>query len=1096
MTASEFKKKWARYQGKETSGYAEHFTDLCRLLGQPTPNEADPSGAESFCFQKRVVKDAELFDLDETPDAVEPAGRGFADVWKKGCFAWEYKGKKKNLDEAYRQLLRYRESLLNPPLLVVCDFDRYIIKTNFNGTVQEVHEFTNRQIDDPKILKLLRDVFTNPDYLRPLRTTARVTEELAEKIAAVARSLQGRESVELEDAFTRRELRVAQKKNLRIARFLNRIVFCFFAEDTGLLPKHLFSEIAKVGLEDKQRFTESLEELFRVMAGGGRFGKDKIRCFNGHLFEDATVFELTDDEIRRLADAAESDWQFIEPGIMGTLFERALDGEGHLRAQLGAHYTSEADIKTLVEPVLMAPFRQEWKELREEVRQIHVSALRNPRPPGQKLFATVTGFKPYSTTLQYNMLNKFVERLADIRVLDPACGSGNFLYVSLQLLLGLEKEVISFGTEIGVPVEHRVGVGQLKAIEINPYAFELAQVSVQIGFLQWRRDNGFDNDRTPVLQVLDGFQNEDALLVPHFRTKAKTLKEAQAGEHKRDDALKFYTEREWPKCDVIVSNPPFLGGSKLWKELGRYYQQELWRVYENRVPGAADLCCYWFEKSREQIEQGKCKRAGLLATQGIRGGANREVLKRIKETGDIFFAVSDRDWILDGANVHVSMVGFDDGTEKQRRLNGVEVQDINANLTVHADTTEAAPLLANHRVSFQGSQKIGPFDISASTALEWLAMPNPHGRPNSDVLRPSRNGIDLTRRSRDSWMIDFGTEMSIEEASLYEKPFQYALEFVKPERDKNNRVAYRKYWWRHGEPRVAMRAALASLDRYFATPEVAKHAVFSWLRSEMLPDKQLIVIASCDDYFFGVVHSRFHKVWALAQGTQLREKESGFRYTPTTCFETFPFPFPDDLQPPAAPPVKPPPKPRKPEPDRFYAENLAAKNYYMGKEEPPPYGGSHKTPDDHRAAIAAAARELNELRENWLNPPEWTVETILEFPGSASGPWARHVVKPDKNGIGTVRYPRLEPRDAGCAAKLKKRTLTNLYNERPAWLDLAHKKLDAAVAAAYGWPADLSDEAILDKLLALNLERAAEEAKAAKEKRPKTSREKTGDEMI
>jgi len=680
MTAAEFKKKWSRYQGKEMSAYQEHFDDLCRLLGQPTPAEADPSGNEFFCFQKRVVKDAEFFDLGGTPDAGEPTERGFADVWKKGCFAWEYKGKKKNLDEAYKQLLRYRESLQNPPLLVVCDFDRYIIKTNFNGTVQEVYEFTNKQIDDPKVLTRLRAVFTDPDFLRPLRTTARVTEELAEKIAAVARSLQGRESVELADAFTRRELQVAQRKNLRIARFLNRIVFCFFAEGTGLLPTKLFSEIGKLALESKQQFTESLEELFRVMCKGGMFGSRKIRQFNGHLFEDSTVFELTDEEIRLLADAAESDWQFIQPGIMGTLFERALDGEGRLRAQLGAHYTSEADIKTLVEPVLMAPLRREWELLREEVREIHVSVVRTPRKPGQSLYATPTCFKTHSRTLQHNKLKRFVERLAGVRVLDPACGSGNFLYVSLQLLLGLEKEVISFGTEIDVLVEPRVGVQQLKAIEINPYAFELAQVSVQIGYLQWRRDNGFDNDRTPVLQVLDGFQNEDALLVPHFRSKAKTLNEAQAGEHKGDNALKFYTEREWPECDVIVSNPPFLGGKLIRRELGNSYVEALFENLGKRVPPEADLCCYWFEKARQQIEHGKCRRAGLLATQGIRGGANREVLNRIKRTGDIFFAESDRPWILAGANVHVSMVGFDDGAEKRRVLDSKTVAEISPQL--------------------------------------------------------------------------------------------------------------------------------------------------------------------------------------------------------------------------------------------------------------------------------------------------------------------------------------------------------------------------------------------------------------------------------
>jgi hypothetical protein len=306
MTPAEFKTKWAKVSAKESAAYQSHFDDLCRLLKLPTPLEADPKG-EFFCFQKRVVKDVELFELHETPDAGEPTERGFADVWKKGCFAWEYKGKKKNLDEAYKQLLRYRESLLNPPLLVVCDFDRYIVKTNFNGTVQEVHEFTNDQIDRPENLRILRALFTDPEFLKPQRTTAQVTRTLAEKFAQVAVSLQKRESAEYADARTREEFRVEQKKNLRIARFLNRLVFCFFAEDTGLLPKNLFSEIAKIGLENKDRFIETLQRLFRVMAKGGNFGKDKIRYFNGHLFEDSTVFDLSDDERRLLAEASEAD---------------------------------------------------------------------------------------------------------------------------------------------------------------------------------------------------------------------------------------------------------------------------------------------------------------------------------------------------------------------------------------------------------------------------------------------------------------------------------------------------------------------------------------------------------------------------------------------------------------------------------------------------------------------------------------------------------------------------------------------------------------------------------------------------------------------
>ncbi len=219
-----------------------------------------------------------------------------------------------------------------------------------------------------------------------------------------------------------------------------------------------------------------------------------------------------------------------------------------------------------------------------------------------------------------------------------------------------------------------------------------------------------------------------------------------------------------------------------------------------------------------------------------------------------------------------------------------------------------------------------------------------------------------------------------------------------------------------------MRDALRIVDRFIVTPTVAKHRVFAWMASPTLPDHQLIAIARSDDYFFGVLHSRIHETWTRAQGTQVRERESGFRYTPTTCFETFPFPIADEAQ---------------------------------------------------AAAIANAAKDLDTLRNNWLNPPEWTREEILEFPGSADGPWQRYVHDVNERGIGTVRYPRVVPKDDAFAKLLAKRTLTNLYNERPTWLDLAHRRLDEAVFAAYGWPAALSNEEILERLLELNLSRAA-----------------------
>ncbi len=363
------------------------------------------------------------------------------------------------------------------------------------------------------------------------------------------------------------------------------------------------------------------------------------------------------------------------------------------------------------------------------------------------------------------------------------------------------------------------------------------------------------------------------------------------------------------------------------------------------------------------------------------------MLERIKETGDIFFAVSDREWVLDGAMVHISMAGFDRGEEKDRLLDGEVVPQIHTNLRSTTDTTKAKPIAANLAISFMGDTKGGAFDVSDAQALVIMQQPNPHGRPNSDVIVPWINGLDVTRRSRDMWIIDFGTDKVLEEAASYEAPFDYVSRNVLPEREKNNRQSYRERWWIHVESRPAMRQALSNVNRFIGTTTVSKHRLFGWFESPVMPDHQLIIFARSDDWFFGLLHSRVHETWARAQGTQLREVESGFRYTPSSCFETFPFPQPTG---------------------------------------------------DQEAAIAAAAKELDELRSRWLNPPEWTRTEVLEFPGSLDGPWSRYIdpatVRPlqgphpnslpegeGTRGIGTVRWPRTVPKDAECGASLKKR---------------------------------------------------------------------------
>jgi type II restriction/modification system DNA methylase subunit YeeA len=313
-------------------------------------------------------------------------------------------------------------------------------------------------------------------------------------------------------------------------------------------------------------------------------------------------------------------------------------------------------------------------------------------------------------------------------------------------------------------------------------------------------------------------------------------------------------------------------------------------VYDGRVPREADFVAYWHEKAREMVEEGRTERVGLLATQGIRGGANRRVIERIKASGDLFLAWSDEPWILDGAAVHISFLGYDDGSEKVKALDGHPVSAINANLTAGLDLTKARRLKENVGIAFMGDTKGGSFDITAEHAAKMLAAHNLDGRSNADVVRPWVNGLDITRQPRGMWIVDFGVGMTEAEAALYEGPFEYVRWRVKPEREQNNRAAYAKRWWLHVEPRSGMRAALAGRPRYIATPNVTKHRLFVWLPPEVLADHQLIVIARDDDYTFGVLQSKLHELWARGMGTQLREVESGFRYTPTTTFETFPFP--------------------------------------------------------------------------------------------------------------------------------------------------------------------------------------------------------------
>ena len=946
LTPEAFIAKWRRSELKERSASQEHFIDLCRLLGEPTPAEADPAG-ERYCFERGARKDT--------------GGDGWSDVWKRGCFAWEYKGQRANLDVAFNQLRQYALALENPPLLIVSDMVRFRIVTNWTNCVSEVHEFTLDDLADGAVRDKLKWAMSDPERLRPGVTRQMVTERAAATFAELAQGLRGR-----------------GQEPQRVAHFVNRLVFCMFAEDVGLLPNDMFTRMLTHARRNPDKFADYASRLFGAMATGGDIDFQAVAWFNGGLFDDDTALPLDREGIETALKAATLDWSEIDPSILGTLFERGLDPDK--RSQLGAHYTDRDKILRIVEPVIVRPLLAEWEAVKVGIA-------------GMVERADAAGSAAARTRLRRRAdraLRTFLERLRRFTVLDPACGSGNFLYLALHALKDIEHrvqlEAETLGLERGFPA---VGPANVRGIEINAYAAELARVSVWIGEIQWMRRNGFSNSTNPILDPLDTIERRDAILTFNGN------------------------EPEWPEADVVIGNPPFLGGKRLIGGLGEDYVEALRTLYKGALPAFADLVCYWFYKAGKLVANGDVSRTGLVATNSIRGGKNRVVLDRIFSEAAIYDAWPDEPWVVDGAAVRVSLVCFSgrgDVYRPETRMDGKPADKIYSDLTAMRggagiDLTKVGRLPENQSVAFIGNQKSGAFDVPGDLAREWLCLPaNPNGRSNTDVLKPWVNGMDVTRRPTGKWIVDFGWSMTEADAALYEAPFAHVKEHVWPMRRRIRRDAHRVNWWRHGEPRQGMWGALQGVARYILTPRVAKHRLFVWCDAHVCPDSATIAIARDDDTTFGILHSRFHEAWSLRLGTSLEDRP---RYTPTTTFGTFP--FPDGL-----------------------TLDIPAAEYV----------------DDPRAvAIAEAARRLVELRDRWLNPPEW-VEWVDE---PATG------------------YPkRPVARDRATAKELKSRTLTNLYNTRPQWLADAHAVLDAAVAAAYGWDAGISEDEALEELLTLN----------------------------
>ncbi len=772
MTPHDFIRKWKNHALTERAAAQEHFIDLCRLFEHPTPAEADPAG-EFFTFEKGA--------------AIVGGGDGWADVWKRGYFAWEYKKRRRNLDEAMTQLTRYAAALEHPPLLVVCDTIRFQIVTTWTNLETKKYSFELEDLADPEKFKILRAVFHDPDALKPARTRAMITAEAAKKFQTISDALQHR-----------------NPDREAVAHFVNQLVFCFFADSVKLLPEGLLKKLLQTAERRPHKSKDYFDKLFEQMEKGGEFDLTEIAWFNGGLFDGRRALPLEHVEIGLLFAATSLDWSLIDPTIFGTLFERFLDPDK--RAQIGAHYTDPDKIMLIVEPVVLRPLRREWDAVRAQIEKVMAPALeaglagrKGQSEHGKKIAAA----RAKAELLRDN----FIDRLTKLRILDPACGSGNFLYLALQGVKDIEYRAINEGETLGLnrPLT-RVGPEILHGIEINPFAAELARTTIWIGDIQWSIKNAIYSRPQPILRKLDSIERRDAVLTEDGK------------------------EAEWPEADFVVGNPPFLGGKLLRKGLGDDYVEKLFRAYDGRVPAEADLVCYWFAKAWAGVLSGRAKAVGLVATNSIRGGANRRLLEPIAQAGAIFEAWSDEPWTIDGAAVRVSIVCFaafqsphaeeappksglpDLGLECRSRVNPRSVQpsrstramenatssfetppaaapqdevacvlDGNAVGTINADLSaqeanliEAQVLSTNMNLMFQGTKFGGPFEIPEIVALEMLKAPeNPNGRKNSEVIRVWINGTDIVRRPPRKWCVSFPDELSEGEAALFEKPFQF-----------------------------------------------------------------------------------------------------------------------------------------------------------------------------------------------------------------------------------------------------------------------------------------------------------------------------------
>lgn len=932
MDADTFIQRWQGSGGAERANYVSFLTELCRVIGVPEPDPTRPDDTlNAYVFEKTVqdqhedgkatVRRIDLYrrghfileakqGVEQEAEAEEallqqarkkPQKKGHGTRGTKGWDAFMRRAREQA--ERYARLLPAEEG--RPPFLLIVDvghvIEVYAEFTRTGGAYRPFpdarsHRIELQDLQREDVRARLRAIWLDPQSLDPSTRAAAVTNQVALTLANLSRQLE-------RDGHTPE----------RISAFLTRMIFTMFAEDVGLIEGGRF-RTALTSLRGRlDAFKPTVEELWSKMATGGYSValQDRVRHFNGGLFEDVEVLPVTADGLQLLIDAAAHDWSQVEPSIFGTLVERALNPDE--RHKLGAHYTPRAYVERLVNWTVITPLRDDWKTVQVQV-QATLDRGEGSAAAQKKARALVEAF---------------LGKLMHTRVLDPACGTGNFLYVSMELLKALEAEVVEALVGLGgaAPL---IGINpeQFLGIEVNPRAMSVAELVLWIGYLQlYAREHGKAAPPEPILRAFHNIEHRDAVLAwedkrprvhpdgtPVTRWDGKTTRPHPVTGEPIPDPAATVTDDEyvnpsqapWPRADFIVGNPPFLGSKRMRDSLGDGYVDALQAAYPD-VPQATDFVLRWWDRAAHLTRSGAVRRFGLITTNSITQTYNRRALEP-HLTGPqalaLVYATPDHPWVdeADGAAVRIAMTVAEAGqkpgvlalVERERTLAG-DGQDlveaftelpgvIHPDLRVGTNLAEAAELQSNLGLCAVGMKTIGSGFLVTPAEADTLGR----GTPDIDArVRPYLNGRDLMARARGMYVIDLYGLSEQQARDEYPALYQQLKNTVYDLRQQNNNRLFRELWWVLGHPRPVFRAFTRGLSRYVVTLETAKHQVFQFMPASVIPDSTIVTFGFDDAYHLGVLQSRVHVAWSLAQGGTLEDRP---RYNKTRCFETFPFP--------------------------------------------------------------------------------------------------------------------------------------------------------------------------------------------------------------